>query len=225
MDIAAKISIAVLLVNSIAALAAVAAAIIAVCGNKSTQKQLENSMDLQNRAINAIMYDKRMGIKKYFEQDYKSTAAVIERILSGKDRMVESFRMLFSRPLISEYDAMLAFEQEKNELQNRKDEFLFKIKHREGARLDEINDAMDMLRDLEEAEKAARENDAPNATQDFEALADTISLNRGEDYFTLCNEIWQKEAQYKGMRDEFLLHMQNEIRQSVKYEEEKQGEV
>jgi len=225
MDLATKLNIAVLFANSIAALAAVAAAIIAVCGNKSTQKQLEKSMDLQNRAINAIMYDKRMGIKKYFEQDYKSTAAFIERVLSGKDRMVESFRMLFSRPLIAEYDAMLAFEQEKEELRKRRDEFLFKIKHPEGARLDEINVAMDMLRDLEKAEKAAWENDAPNAMQDFKALADTIPLNRGEDYFTLCNEIWQKEAQYKGMRDKFLLHIQNEIQQSVKYEEEKQGEV
>ena len=221
MDLATKLNIAVLSANSIAALAAVAAAIIAVCGNKSTQKQLEKSMDLQNRAINAIMYDKRMGIKKYFEQDYKSTAAFIERVLSGKDRMVESFRMLFSRPLIAEYDAMLAFEQEKDELRKRRDEFIFKIKHPEGARLYEINVAMDMLRDLEKAEKAAWENDAPNAMQDFKALADTIPLNRGEDYFTLCNEIWQKEAQYKGMRDKFLLHMQNEIRQSVKYEEEK----
>lgn len=221
MDLATKLNIAVLSANSIAALAAVAAAIIAVCGNKSTQKQLEKSMDLQNRAINAIMYDKRMGIKKYFEQDYKSTAAFIERVLSGKDRMVESFRMLFSRPLIAEYDAMLAFEQEKDELRKRRDEFIFKIKHPEGARLYEINVAMDMLRDLEKAEKAAWENDAPNAMQDFKALADTIPLNRGEDYFTLCNEIWQKEAQYKGMRVKFLLHMQNEIRQSVKYEEEK----
>ncbi len=221
MDTATKINIAVLLVNSIAAFAAIVAAIIAVRGNKSTQKQLENSMDLQNRAINAIMFDKRMKIQKYFEQDYKSTAAFIERVLSGKDRMVESFRMLFSRPLIAEYDAMLAFEQKKDELQKRKDEFLFKIKHPEGARLDEISDAMDMRRDLEKAEKAARENDAPNAMQDFKALADTISLNRAGDYFTLCNDIWQKEAQYNGMRDEFLLHMQNEIRHSVKYEEEK----
>ena len=57
-----KLNIAVLIVNSIAALAAVVAAIIAIHGNRQSQAQFKSNMDAQKRANNLSMFDARTEI-------------------------------------------------------------------------------------------------------------------------------------------------------------------
>lgn len=65
------INIAVLVVNSIAALFAVIAAVIAVRGNHQSQEQFKHNMQVQERAINLSLFDARIEIlEKIKECDF-----------------------------------------------------------------------------------------------------------------------------------------------------------
>ena len=62
MSFSDKLNIAVLIINSIAAVAAVVAAIIAIFGNRQSQEQFKTSMRAQERAINLSLFDERVKV-------------------------------------------------------------------------------------------------------------------------------------------------------------------
>lgn len=100
-----SLAIASIIIDIIATIAAVVAAIVAIVGNRSTQKDMQKSLELQGRVINTIVYDKRMEVLSYYLKDIKNIDDVLEKLLPrNKNPMEISFRMLFSVELIKEYN-------------------------------------------------------------------------------------------------------------------------
>ena len=97
MDIATKINIAVLIVNSIAAFFAVVAAIIAVVVYRKSSKQ-------QDKAINYSLLESRLKVWEYFVSERDKPEALENYIIKGREWEIEQFRLLFSEKLVKDYD-------------------------------------------------------------------------------------------------------------------------
>lgn len=167
MDCSTKLNIAVLIVNSIAALFAVIAAALAVHGNrqareasKASEEQFEKNMHELNRSINVSLFDMRS--EMLIEVKYGSF--IFDRTRA---------KMLFSDEideLIEKYDKESA-EATRNKL--LKEEYLDVV--RKGLSDDTYDETIDFLRQIQDYE-VMNPDEAPG--ESYEQMRESIRSRR-----------------------------------------------
>lgn len=204
--------VAILVVNSIAALCAVIAAIIAIVVYNKTAK-------LQRKAIGYSIIDDRLKVWKYMEHDRNQSEATIRRILEGRDWEIEKFRLLFSDKLVKEYDEFKACCKECEDLGET-----VRLLEREGlpiARTGETVNSDDYDRygkvyhEREMLQNAGGSSSSLNAVAFKTLCQDSFPADKWETYYKNVLALLDKESEQKERLSVFLQHMHKEIADSL----------
>lgn len=221
MEDTTALNVAVLIVNSIAALAAVVAAIIAVVVYKKTAK-------LQVKSINYSLLDERIKLWKYMEIDRNKPQAWVARVLEGRDWELERFKLLFSEDLVKEFDAVCTFKEKSTELAAK-----ITSLEREGLPIRIVNETPNnddwnrfavISKKRKEIQEAGLDSSAKELAE-FKSLCEkTFQNDVWHDYYQCLLTYLDMPATYKEKLSKFLEHMQNEIKASVTEAEDQAGE-
>lgn len=211
MDFSTKLNIAVLIVNSVAAIFAVAAAIIAVIVYKKTAK-------LQRDAIGYSILDDRIKIWEYLAYGQKQPEALIKRVLEGRDWELEKFRLLFSQKLVNEYDAIKEYGEKSGRLEGKIDSL--EREHLQICRNGEKNDnALDRYATVRHQRKTILEAGLGSPKNDlaaFEALCQqSFPADIWKGYYDSVNELLHRGNEQKRMLSSFMEHLHHEVEASV----------
>ena len=211
MDFSTKLNIAVLIVNSVAAIFAVAAAIIAVFVYKKTAK-------LQRDAIGYSILDDRIKIWEYLAYGQKQPEALIKRVLEGRDWELEKFRLLFSQKLVNEYDAIKEYGEKSGRLEGKIDSL--EREHLQICRNDEkIDNALDRYATVRHQRKKILEAGTGVPMDDlavFKTLCQqSFPAEIWKEYYDSVNELLHRGNEQKRMLSSFMEHLHHEVEASV----------
>lgn len=211
MDFSTKLNIAVLIVNSIAAIFAVAAAIIAIIVYNKTAK-------LQRDAIGYAMLDDRIKIWKYLAYDQKQPEALIRRVLEGRDWELEKFRLLFSQKLVKEYEAIKEHGEKSDRLEGKVNslerEHLQKC--RDGEKTDKGLERYATVRDQRKKILGAVLGPSEDDLATFKTLCQqSFPTEIWEEYYDSVNELLRQGDEQKRMLSSFMEHLHLEVETSV----------
>ena len=212
MDFSTKLNIAVLIVNSVAAIFAVVAAIIAVFVYKKTAK-------LQRDAIGYSILDDRIKIWEYLAYGQKQPEALIKRVLEGRDWELEKFRLLFSQKLVNEYDAIKEYGEKSGRLEGKIDSL-----ERDGLPIRQDgetvnNDDYDRFVTVRQQRKKILEAGTGVPMDDLAAFK-TLCLQSfpaeiWKEYYDSVNELLHRGNEQKRMLSSFMEHLHHEVEASV----------
>lgn len=202
------LNIAVLIVNSIAALAAVGAAIIAVIVYRKTAEQ-------QHKAINYSLLDSKLQLWKYFEHDITQPKAIISKILNGRDWQVEKFKLLFGIELFEEYCLIEAKKEELNSEETSIysiEKASFPVQIVSEHLNDETN--LDILSTIRKTRKKVLEDSATN--EDWIAFKTLCSEHfANEQYYNKVYELGKSKKELNKREKAFLKKIENDIISSI----------
>lgn len=211
MDFSTKLNIAVLIVNSVAAIFAVAAAIIAVFVYKKTAK-------LQRDAIGYSILDDRIKIWEYLAYGQKQPEALIKRVLEGRDWELEKFRLLFSQKLVNEYDAIKEYGEKSGRLEGKIDSL--EREHLQICRNGEkIDNALDRYATVRHQRKKILEAGTGVPMDDLAAFKtlcqQSFPAEIWKEYYDSVNELLHRGNEQKRMLSSFMEHLHHEVEASV----------
>ncbi|MBR4656645.1 MAG: hypothetical protein IKO68_08800 [Oscillospiraceae bacterium] len=203
---------AVLIVNSVAAFAAVVAAIIAIIVYRKTAK-------LQVKSINYSLLDDRIKLWKYMEIDRNKPQAWVARALEGRDWELERFKLLFSEDLVKEFEAVCTFKENSTELAAK-----ISSLEREGLPIrikdgtpnnDDFNRYAAVSHQRKEIQDAGVDSAAIELVAFKELCKKSFQNDKWSEYYQCLLDYLELPTKHKKMLSAFLEHMQDEIRASV----------
>ena len=196
-----------LVVNSIAAFAAVAGTIVAIVIYVLSSRQ-------QEKAINYSLLESRIKLLRYFEYEIHQTESLVQRIIEGRDWEIEKFKFLFSDNIVSEYDAI---QEECREL----GDLLSEIDRIERNSLPIAIDSKGKVDDdiwekhthlVHNRKALISENPTAEKLEEFRVICkQTLCENVCNNYFLKVSQYIERQTELTKRNTVFLTNMKNEI--------------
>ena len=201
------------IISVLSLIVAFGVAIVAICGNRQSQKQFRANMKAQERALNLSLFEKRMDILEYFGKKEFTIVDIVRLQGPSLDRRIESFRMLFSAQLVSEYERLYGISEQisaiKRKIGKLQMDFLRdpSVNECAGAKPFEV---------WEQMKKTGADALSGKDVEQFREMSHRLCQGLENDYADLLFNLHSFQLEYSDKNKEFLAHMEEEIQSSIK---------